>query len=190
MSRFTGALPALIGGLVGLYLVPFPAAWKFGVLIGAALLALFLREVARERIARNPVFYAWLLEPWVLIVPAGTALAVVAAFDLTVMADADALLPLPGFSTEQKGELVKAVIGVFAVFLGALVAGDPEKADNPLWVSAQFRKTVYPLGPEREADNPQAYYAARMKSTRDNKAKGWGFGARRIRAQVLKQHPV
>ena len=54
--------------------------------------------------------------------------------------DADALIPGSSLDAKQKEELLKAIVGVFAVFLGVVVSGDPEKGDNPLWVSWHFKQ--------------------------------------------------
>ena len=75
--------------------------------------------------------------------------------------------------------------GLKIVDLSAVVSGDPAKAENPFWPSAQFKRLAARMAPSVSIGNEVRWYAAVGESTRLNEVRGWGFAARRFRATVL-----
>lgn len=185
MGKVWTLIPATIGAALGVYLVVYPAPWKIWALICAALALLALLRATRIMFPSGPVFWGWVLELWILFLPILTGLLVCAMLWATTILKPSDLLPISSLTDAQRIDIIKYSVSAIGILLAAFVAGDPEKAENQFWPSAQFKKFANAMAPKGATDDQVFWHAAAGECTLGNEVCGWSFKARRFRAKIL-----
>ncbi len=178
-------IPGAIGSALGVYLILFPGMWKLESLGAAAVALLLLLIISRIMFPSAPRLWRWGLEAWIFFLPIATGLVVYVMLVLTTMLTPDQIIPFPNLSDDKKPDIIKYGVLVVGTLLTGLVSGDPAKAENLFWPSAQFKKCANKLAPNTAIGAQEYWHAAAGKCTYGNEVCGWGFKARSARVKVL-----
>ncbi len=180
-------LPALIGVIFGLKLYSdfLPAAYLEAAML---IIAFVARSVAFATMADHPKLARYLIELWIVSAVAVTAAATAGVTWLTLNASVDLLFNTSKIGADQLKTITAAFVTALTTYVALVWTKDIGDARGYFWPSTAFKKAMN--GAYQKLNPPPGgastvYAALYLDSIPGFGNLGWGFSARKKRAEIL-----